>query len=227
MLPTIKTEVVSSRDSVFKVIQCHFPIAERSSKVTKLLREAAALSSALGVRQVKELKKGSEAQCGGLACSCSAGREGEGFSEGITGLGVGWAGEPLRGRCSTAQGQKRTPWLSGHLSQQYHSPGWRSIPLWMAAARAVCCWRYSHSGHGPLPCSLGAFWQVTPQITLLAAGAGQERLEQQSPARAWKGDLLVAFLLSFPHFAYRLEKSTSGQVLLPPSTTVLHTSKSY
>lgn len=89
MLPTIKTEVVSSRDSVFKVIQCHFPIAERSSKVTKLLREAAALSSALGVRQVKELKKGSEAQCGGLACSCSAGREGEGFSEGITGLGVG------------------------------------------------------------------------------------------------------------------------------------------
>lgn len=162
MLPTIKTEVVSSRDSVFKVIRCHFPIAERSSKVTKLLREAAALSSALGVRQVKELKKGSEAQCGGLACSCSAGREGEGFSEGITGLGVGWAGEPLRGRCSTAQGQKLTPWLSGHLSQQYHSPGWRSIPLWMAAARAVCCWRYSHSGHGPLPCSLGALWQVTP-----------------------------------------------------------------
>lgn len=120
MLPTIKTEVVSSGDSDFKVIRCHFPIAERSSKFTKLLREAAALSSALGVRQVKELRKGSEAQCGGLACSCSAGREGEGFSEGITGLGVGWAGEPLRGRCSTAQGQKLTPCLSGHLSQQYH-----------------------------------------------------------------------------------------------------------
>lgn len=82
----------------------------------------------------------------------------------------------------------------------------------------------------PWPSSLQPWCPLaghSSKITLLAAGAGQERLEQQSPARAWKGDLLVVFLLSFPHFAYRLEKSTSGQVLLPPSTTVLHTSKSY